>query len=234
MGLESVEFFMQLEETFGIDLPENEVRHAYTPAAVIDLVVSKVQQSEDPACSTQRAFHVLRQALMKTLNLSRDKITLTTPIAGLFPENADEMRSLWSKLKKETCSRSWPDLSLPKWMSIGMTCLWVLMVILFLSFLVLPERMWHIHPLWFLIINPISATLLIYLLLLRLEPFRKHLPYGIKTVRDMIRPVLSSDKIEWNRKMISVEVRRILIEDFRIPEEYYHEHAHIIKDQGMG
>ncbi len=234
MGLESVEFFMQLEETFGIDLPENEVRHAYTPAAVIDLVVSKVRLSKDPACSTQRAFHVLRQALMKTLNLSRDKITLTTPIAGLFPENADKMKSLWSKLKEETCSRSWPDLSLPKWMSIGIAGLWVLMVILFLSFLVLPERIWHINALWFLIINPISATLLTLVLLRLSNPFRKHLPHGFNTVRDMIRPVLSSDKLDWNRKMISIEIRRILIEDFKIPEEYYHEQADIYKDLGMG
>ena len=234
MGLESVEFIMQVEETFGVDLPENEVRNAHTPAAVIDLVTSKIHSSKDPACPNQRAFHVLRQALVKTLNIPRDSICLSTSIAGLFPEDGDDIRTIWFKLQKETRSRSWPDLSLPKWMSIGIAGMWVLMLITFLSFLVIPKRIWHVDALWFVVFNPISATLLVYLLLLRLEPFRKHIPRKLKTIRDMVRPVISSDKIEWNRKMISLEIRRMLIEDFGIPEEYYHEQAHLIKDLGMG
>jgi hypothetical protein len=88
MGLDGVEIVVKVENTFGISIEDGEAAKVTTPGQLIDLVLSKVGRSSDSACLTQRAFHRLRQSLMKHLGLARSQVRPDTSLADIFPRTS--------------------------------------------------------------------------------------------------------------------------------------------------
>src|ERR1039457_2606087 len=83
MGLDAVEIVIEVEEAFDIRLEDAEVEKISTPRDLIELVMSKVAQADAAGCLTQRAFNLLRAALLHQLPLKRRDIAPQVRIADL-------------------------------------------------------------------------------------------------------------------------------------------------------
>lgn len=111
MGLDGVELVMALEESFGVELKDDEVINTVTPRMVGDLIFSKLAVADEKTCQTQRAFYVLRRGVMKLLGLRRAQVTPGTRLRDIFPRR--EERILWPKLGVAVAARNWPTLERP-------------------------------------------------------------------------------------------------------------------------
>ncbi|HUR54030.1 MAG TPA: acyl carrier protein [Gemmataceae bacterium] len=71
MGLDIVEFVMNVEETFDIRIPDRDAERIRTPRMLIDYIAARVPPSPVGrwGCGTQRAFYAIRRALGKRHDL---------------------------------------------------------------------------------------------------------------------------------------------------------------------
>jgi acyl carrier protein len=84
MGLDGVEIIMAVEDAFGVEIKDTDALSMVTPRDVIEFVVSRVPITEDEACLSQRAFHVLRASVLEMTPNDRRAITPITPLSHLF------------------------------------------------------------------------------------------------------------------------------------------------------
>ena len=227
MGLDSVELVMAFEEQFGVALGDDEVVHAVTPRKVTDLIFSKLQASDARTCQTQRAFHVLRRGLMDLVGIDRRRVTLDTPLADLLPPPRQLL--LWPELGRRVKARRWPELV----RSNGLTntiCLAALLLPLWPAAQASNHgvRIGIATTLWTagaVVVSAAGHGLT--------RTCRRYVPPHYRTVRDLVPAVLSSDEIAWTREAVAVQVKRIVLEQFGVPEDRYAEDAEFVRDFGM-
>lgn len=94
MGLDAVELVIRIEETFSIDLPDEELSSIRTVGDLYELVLSKVDTT--PACLSSKAFYKTRRALMDSLDLSRRSVRPSTSLESLLP-SASRIRQ-WKEI----------------------------------------------------------------------------------------------------------------------------------------
>jgi hypothetical protein len=114
MGLDTVEFVIAVEEKFGIKIEDAEAVECTTPRKLTDLILSKLEKTDEATCITQRAFHVLRRAFRKVLSVPRGDFRPETPLARLVP--AKERRKVWQDIRTEVGAERWPDFVRPQWL----------------------------------------------------------------------------------------------------------------------
>jgi acyl carrier protein len=85
MGLEAVELVLEIEDRFGISLPDDVASDTETVAQLIEVVAARVQQEEVGRCWTNHSFYKLRRELLKILALSPRKIRPSSQIKALIP-----------------------------------------------------------------------------------------------------------------------------------------------------
>lgn len=228
MGLDGVELVMALEESFGVELKDDEVVETVTPCLVGDLIFSKLQTTDETVCQTQRAFYILRRAFVSTFNLKRSDVSLDMSFRSLI--SAEREREVWPQLQVGVAARHWPDLSRPVWMTrLTTACsVAVLALAVFISF--------RLH--WGLTVGIIIGGILAIVFAIvaaRLTiPFKQYIPARLQTVRDLVPLAMTSDSITWTREQVSTLVKRVVMEQLGIPESKYTEDSHFIDDFGMG
>ena len=228
MGLDGVELVMALEESFGVELKDEEVVKTVTPRMVGDLIFAKLSTTDEKTCQTQRAFYVLRRGMMTPLGLQRTQVNLDAPIRSLMPRHKE--RELWPQLGVAVAARKWPRLARPRWLSrsitLGGLALWVALPYLSIRYSFgLPVG----------IIGGLFAGGLFAIFALRFtRPCELYIPTRFKTVRDLIPPVLTSEHIKWTREQVSKLVKKIVMEQLGVPESKYTEDSNFVHDLGMG
>lgn len=63
MGLDIVEYVMNVEEAFGVMIPDRDAERIHTPRELIDYLHGRAFVPAPGACLTQRAFYDLRRAV---------------------------------------------------------------------------------------------------------------------------------------------------------------------------
>ena len=126
MGLDGVELVMALEEAFGVDLINDDLSKTVSPRLIGDVIFSKLQATDERLCQSQRAFYILRKALMGLLGLKRQEVTLDCRLSAFIPRERE--RELWPQLQTVVGARTWPRLARPKWMSPSLA--WVAIAII--------------------------------------------------------------------------------------------------------
>lgn len=221
MGLDGVELVMALEEAFGVSISDAEAADLLTPRMVGDLIYSKLNQTEQSTCQSQRAFYLLRKAMMRRLALTRTSFTPDLAYRGLIP--ARQHRQFWEELKAEVRARSWPSLVRPRWLSIALIVGDLTIAGVLVS--ALPSEL-----AWL----PVSGTIVIGVAMARLtRPFKTRIPYRCRTIRDIVPYAVTSDQIKWTREQVSVVVKRVTMEQLGLKEAQYWEDAHFVKDLGL-
>jgi hypothetical protein len=74
MGLEAVELVMAIEETFAIEIKDEEAGHIVSVGDLYGLVLAKLKGQSTDQCLTSAAFYRLRRALMDGLRVHRREI----------------------------------------------------------------------------------------------------------------------------------------------------------------
>jgi hypothetical protein len=110
MGLDSVEIVLRIEETFGVDLPDDAISSIRTVGELYTLLLSKLDGGY--ACLSSRAFYRVRRAMMEVLGVKRQLIRPSTELEHILPRNSRIPD--WKRIQKQSGLR-FPALMHPRW-----------------------------------------------------------------------------------------------------------------------
>jgi hypothetical protein len=116
MGLDLVEFTMEIEEAFDFRFPDEDTLGITTPRRLIDYLGQHLPAATDPVCLSQRAFYRLRQALATRLRSPRNAFRPGTPLLPIIP--AASRNEIWDEVCTQVGAASasgWPRLAEPGW-----------------------------------------------------------------------------------------------------------------------
>ena len=218
MGLDGVELVMEFEETFGVELEDEEVTKTTTPRMVCDLIYSKLKDKDEHSCQTQRAFYMLRKIFVTMFNLERKQVRPDMPFRNLIPKNQEKDR--WEQIKTAIAAKQWPILERPLWMTRLLIAVGLVMVGAVICF----------GGLALGILLLLFYTITTFLLT---RPFEICIQPCYQTVRDLIPYTLTSEKLKWSREGVSIFVKQIVIEQLGLDESEYTEDSRFVEDLHM-
>lgn len=106
MGLEVVEIVMEVEETFGIEIPDADAEKLVTPRLLIDYVCRRLDLPSEwgeRTCPTLRAFLMMRPHFLRHFGCQRHEFRPSADIDFLVPLHDREQK--WSYILPRSGSR---------------------------------------------------------------------------------------------------------------------------------
>src|ERR1035441_11124293 len=107
-GPDPEELILALETRFGIIIAGDEAEAIRTPAQLVDLIMTKVESLESSDCLSQRAFHLIRRAAMRSFDLHRQAISPATKLDEIVPRSLRYAR--WKLFGTNVGADRWPEL----------------------------------------------------------------------------------------------------------------------------
>ncbi len=114
MGLDSVEFVMAVEDSFGIVIPNEDAAGLLSPRLLIDYLMRCLPTDDHGSCLSQRAFYQVRRALARRLGVSPRSVLPSTVFAEVIPKDCH--KSVWMGLKEDLHAEQWVHFPLPGWL----------------------------------------------------------------------------------------------------------------------
>ena len=111
MGLDSIEILMKVEETFEINIPDNEAEKIITVGDFHNLVWQYLDGRYSSRCKSQALFYKLRQSIFDTLQIPKNEFQLNSSLNNIFPK--EKRREVYFNFSANT-SLELPKLRLPK------------------------------------------------------------------------------------------------------------------------
>src|SRR5919198_194735 len=108
MGLDSVEFVLALEESFGLYILDADAVALTTPRKVIDYLANRLTAADATQCLDQKAFYSVRRSAMQVLDRPRAAFTPQTRWEEVL--HAKHHRRQWKLVGQETGLPRWPRL----------------------------------------------------------------------------------------------------------------------------
>lgn len=114
MGLDTVELVMEVEEAFGITIPDAEAEKIQTIGDLHHYVLARIDGPTltTPGCLSAAAFYRLRRQLMGRFRVERRRIRPASRLDDLIPST--DRRAEWQRLG-ECLGWRLPDLVHPGW-----------------------------------------------------------------------------------------------------------------------
>jgi hypothetical protein len=236
MGLDAVEIVMELEEAFDIRLEDAEVEKLSTPRNMIEVVMGKIAQADAEGCLTQRAFNLLRAALLVQLPLKRRDITPQARMADLA--SRPHRKILLECLKAELGTPALPSLVRPKWL-VDLLVVCCIALSLALAVILFRHGLWeHRGALFFTAF--ITAIGTGFLARAATQGRCVEFPPQAATVGDLSRWIVAhksdlapSTPGKWTREQVAARIRDITVKQLGCAETY-HEDASFVQDLGLG
>ena len=235
MGLDAVEIMMAVEDAFDIRLRDEDMVKVRTPRDLVEVVMRTVAPADSSACLTQRAFNLLRQALLRHLPLKRRAIAPSVRLAEIVPKpnRAALLENLASELKTEPL----PDLVRPQWL-VNLLIAQSLAAGLAVG-LVSPRLLANPTGTVCFWVGAFIAVLVLVCGWIATARSCVEFPPGTTTVGDLSRWILAhkSDLANrtpgrWTREQVAARVREIVIEHLGCGNRY-REDALFIEDLGV-
>jgi hypothetical protein len=116
MGLDLVEFVMEVEEVFEFRFDDEVVAGLRTPRLLIDYLTAHLPTAADHVCWSQRVFYRLRSAVAARFACPRSALRPDTLLLALIP--ADARAAFWDGVRQDcgaSAARHWPRLDAPGW-----------------------------------------------------------------------------------------------------------------------
>ena len=233
-----------IEERFGVSLTRPALAKLLTPVEVADAVAAELkdQVREQKSCQSQRAFYLLRSAMMRTLNIPRSLITPATPLPTLI--RWQTARSVWTRLRDAVAARQWPPLVRPRWMRwlvYGLPLLLGAAIFLGLPWLRDQSFLRHSNLVFWVSLTTelrawvvIPIVILSWVLLVRVSTrFNWSFPRNIQTVGDLVPFVATSTEATWTRQEIEHKVRDIVVAQLRVPADRYQAGRCFVEEFGL-
>src|SRR5437763_15243690 len=101
MGLDSVELVMELEDAFGVSIPDDDAEKAQTVGQTVLLIVDLLSRSRGPDpsyCASARAFYQLRRELVAHCGIARKVIRPDSRVGELVPSGP--RRNAWADIAR--------------------------------------------------------------------------------------------------------------------------------------
>lgn len=117
MGLDVVEFVLDVEKTFHFRFPDEDLILLTTPRRLIDYLVERLPTAAKYVCPSQRVFYRLRSAVANQLQCPRSALRPNTSLLALIP--ADARYSVWEQVHQDFASPKithWPRLDDASWL----------------------------------------------------------------------------------------------------------------------
>jgi acyl carrier protein len=103
MGLEDLEIIMEVEEAFGIKIPDEDCTRILTVGGMAHYVENRLYGTTTPLaetrCATARGLYALRRAMMSTLGVERAAIRPKAKLRTLVPYST--RHQFWVSLERE-------------------------------------------------------------------------------------------------------------------------------------
>lgn len=205
MGLDVVELVCELEDQFGISIPDADVGRLVTVGAVAGYIAERAAGGRPVCCATGRSFYELRRQMLALLPLRRRDIRPDTALEQIIPRR--RRRSVWRHLRK--AGLKLPSLCL-SWRAVAMTACAVAAITAFSAWHT-ASRNW---PLWFIAYSLLAALVT--------RPLAQTLPVGATTVGEaallLAKPPENSPAC-LTRAEVTQRVRLIISSQLAIPLE---------------
>lgn len=85
MGMDSVELVLEIEEEFGVLIPDEDAEKMLTVGEVYDWLRVKLSCADAVDCLTRQVFYKLRRALVQNYSLDKAAIKPDTRLTDLLP-----------------------------------------------------------------------------------------------------------------------------------------------------
>lgn len=99
MGLNSVELIMDVENTFQITISDSEAENIRTVSDMYDLVLKKIDYSDNHQCKSQILFYKMREVFGRHCHINRKTISPNTNLNNLFDRAT--IKSKWKAIQDE-------------------------------------------------------------------------------------------------------------------------------------
>ena len=96
MGLDTVELVLDIEERFGISLPDEECQDVITVDDCYQLVLPKLNKADQEKCLTSATFYRIRKVIADAIGIDKRTLKPDTPLQKLLP--VDDRRMLWTSI----------------------------------------------------------------------------------------------------------------------------------------
>lgn len=212
MGLESVEVILEIEDRFGISIPDEDASRIRTVGDLVDVVHRRIEESarecentSPQACRSSRAFYRLRRELLRLLPLARHDVQRFASLEELIPRNT--RRRTWQALQGAQVRLPQLEFTSAAWMAILVATLvpTVLMAV------------------WLSSTLAVLASPLIFLgARAAADPFRTAVPESCHSVEAAARflsahPMVTGQSL--SRADVASMVRQVLSTQLRVPAE---------------
>ncbi len=233
MGLDSVELVIGFEDAFGIAIPDEAAACMRTPRDVIEYVMERVEKSAEPACVSQRGFHLIRREFTRTLAIARNQIRPKAQLSELIPRA--HRKHLWPRIGIAVGAGEWPSLVRPQWL---FNLLALLSVVAAVAVSVQLYRQSPELGAWVTLVG-IGSLILVSIALAQItRPLRTEFATDLERVEDLVRWVVAKspglvmdEPGRWTRERVALTVRQIVIEELGVAE--VHEDSRFVEDLGM-
>ena len=106
MVLDIVEFVMAVEETFDIEVTDEDAQDLGTPRELIAFVSSRVPTRASGPCISQHTFYRLRDVISRQARVPRAALRPDTQLSDVIP---DDPRSIvWLSIQHDLAVQDWP------------------------------------------------------------------------------------------------------------------------------
>jgi len=110
MGLDSVEFVLAIEESFGLYVPDADAVVLTTPRRLIAYLEKRLVPADSSECLDQMAFYSVRRAAVRVLERPRTAVVPTARWDEVL--DAKNHRRQWELVGQATGLPKWPRLNL--------------------------------------------------------------------------------------------------------------------------
>ncbi|MFC1635138.1 acyl carrier protein [Planctomycetota bacterium] len=107
MGLDIVELILDVEETFGIHIPDEEVTNMLSIQSMINYIAEHVPTISRQECQAQQIFYRLRRGFCKQIPELTDDLRLQTKIKDVL--HKDQWPKVWTAIKEQVGEDYWPE-----------------------------------------------------------------------------------------------------------------------------
>ncbi|GHU21790.1 hypothetical protein FACS189488_01060 [Betaproteobacteria bacterium] len=241
MGMDGVELVLAVEETFGIQITDEDACAIATPGDFADCVMRIVVRPDKNApCFSQNRFYRIRSALVNALGIPRKRICPHTPLREII--RRDSTRADWQafKLALNEKGLGLPELEHPWWFwCFFLAVQWFIPAAGAMAFAIMLGELNVTFPvlcLALMVLGVVMSNSIRGWMSDTIGGWR--IPARLQTVASLIPSysgAITPDEqtTVWTREAVLATIIRLTHEQLGVPIEEIKEHSYLIDDLGM-
>ncbi|WP_298859822.1 acyl carrier protein [uncultured Gimesia sp.] len=227
MGLDGVQLVMEIEDEFGITIPDSAYSELRTVGNLVDFSLERIHASKTLRCPSLTCFLSLRRLVRDVSNDPELRIRPRDKVEDCLPEA--ERKQFWRRLP-ELLETTPPDLRRPPWLRKTL-----LLIVLGFPILLMAFPPWHIEILILISCATIALGIVLHWSTIGL---RTRTPEGYKTFGDITKrmvglTIATNPPTETDYDSVFSIVKRIVVDQLGVDDDEVVPTARFIEDLGV-